>query len=589
MVCAGTGCVSNRSFEIREALVREIEKQGLEDEIQVVMTGCNGFCAEGPLMVVRPDDIFYHQLSQKDIPLLVEEHFLKGRPVSQLMYSPPEEEAPIPKMTDISFFSNQMLIALRNRGLIDPEKIDEYIGRDGYEGLAKALLEMTPEQIIEEVRKSGIRGRGGAGFPTGLKWEFCRNAPGDEKFLICNADEGDPGAFMDRSILESDPHAVLEGMTIASRAIGASEGIVYVRDEYPLALKRLQIATEQAEAYGLLGEDILGSGHNFRVSYIRGGGAFVCGEETALIASVEGYPGRPRPRPPFPAQKGLKSCPTVINNVETLSNIPGIIRRGGDWYAELGTQTSKGTKVFSLVGRVNNTGLVEVPMGTPLRRIVFDIGGGVPDGKRFKAVQSGGPSGGCIPEELIDLPVDYEELTKAGSIMGSGGLIVMDETSCMVDVAHYFLGFLLEESCGKCTPCREGILRMHEILTDVTEGNGTVQQLELLQELALVVKDASLCGLGATAPNPVLTTLKYFRDEYDAHIQEKKCPAGVCQSLITYWIDPDICNGCMVCKRVCPSDAISGEKQKLHTINADVCIKCGACEESCNFDAVLKS
>ncbi|UCD39302.1 MAG: SLBB domain-containing protein, partial [Fidelibacterota bacterium] len=470
MICAGTGCVSNRSFEVKEALEKEIKKHGLDNEIRVVASGCNGFCAEGPLMVVQPEGIFYRQLREKDIPYLVEEHFLKGRPVKKHMYIPPDEELPIPKMSDISFFKHQILVTLRNRGLIDPEKIDEYIGKDGYEGLARALLEMTPEEIIEEVKMSRIRGRGGAGFPTGAKWEFCYNASGNGKFLICNADEGDPGAFMDRSILEADPHAALEGMTIAAKAIGASEGIVYIRDEYPLALRRLQIAIEQAEAYGLLGDDILGSGHSFRVRYVRGGGAFVCGEETALIASLEGYPGRPRPRPPFPVQKGLWDQPTVINNVETLANIPLIIRRGGDWYSQIGTKSSKGTKVFSLVGKVNNTGLVEVPMGTSLRRIVFDIGGGIPNGNKFKAVQSGGPSGGCIPEELIDLPVDYEELAKAGCIMGSGGLIVMDESSCMVDVAHYFLSFLMEESCGKCTPCREGILRMHEILTDITEG-----------------------------------------------------------------------------------------------------------------------
>ncbi len=586
MMCAGTGCVSNRSFQIKEALLQELEKQGLAAEIQVISTGCNGFCAEGPLMVVQPDGVFYRKLTEKNIPHLVEEHFLKGRPVERFMYTPPEEEMPLPRMSDIDFFKHQRLIVLRNRGLIDPENIDEYIGRDGYEGLAKALLEMTPEDIIEEVKKAGIRGRGGAGFPTGVKWEFCYKEPGDEKYLICNADEGDPGAFMDRSVLEADPHAVLEGMTIAGKAIGASEGVVYVRDEYPLALKRLKIAITQAEAYGLLGDDILGSGHNFWVKVVRGGGAFVCGEETALIASLEGYPGRPRPRPPFPAQKGLWDKPTTINNVETLANVPSIIRNGGDWYAAIGTNTSKGTKVFSLVGKVNNTGLVEVPMGTTLRRIIFDIGGGIPKGKKFKAVQSGGPSGGCIPEHLIDLPVDYEELTKAGAIMGSGGLIVMDEASCMVDVARYFLNFLMEESCGKCTPCREGILRMHEILTDITDGVGTPEQLELLEELALVVKDASLCALGGTAPNPVLTTLRYFRHEYEAHINEGRCPAGVCRNLITYSIDPLLCTGCLACQRVCPAEAVTGEKQKPHWINVELCIKCGACQESCNFDAV---
>ncbi|MBI4230280.1 MAG: 4Fe-4S binding protein [Planctomycetes bacterium] len=494
--------------------------------------------------------------------------------------------SPLPRLEDVPFFAHQRLVVMRHRGRIDPERIDDYIALDGYEALPKALLEMTPEKIIGEVKTSLLRGRGGAGFPTGVKWELCRKAPGERKLLICNADEGDPGEFMDRSVLEADPHAVLEGMVIAGHAIGAGEGILYVRDEYPLALRRMQVAIDQAEAYGLLGSDILGSGHSFRIRVIRGGGAFVCGEETALIASVEGRAGRPSPRPPFPAQRGVWGFPTTINNVETLACIPAILLRGGAWYASMGTETSKGTKVFSLVGKVKNTGLVEVPMGTSLRRIVFDIGGGIPDGKRFKAVQSGGPSGGCIPEGLLDLPVDYEALTKAGAIMGSGGLIVMDETSCMVDVARYFLGFLMEESCGKCTPCREGILRMHEILTDFTEGRGTEAQLALLEELAPVVKDASLCALGGTASNPVLSTLRYFRDEYKAHILDRRCPAGVCRSLITYVIDEGRCTGCMVCRRACPAEAISGGKRKPHRIDPERCVKCGACRESCNFDAV---
>lgn len=589
-VCNGTGCVANRSYQVREILQEEIYKHSLEDHILIETKECSGLCEQGPMIAVEPEGINYHSVDISDVPYLVKEHFINGRPAKRLLYQPKKNGRAnsVPHLMDVGFFKHQRLAVLFRRGLIDPESIEDYIALDGYIGLTKALTEMTPDDIIEEVKKSQIRGRGGAGFPAGIKWGFCRNAPGDEKFLICNADEGDPGAFMDRSVLEADPHAILEGMTIAARAFGATRGIVYIRDEYPLALKRLQIAIAQAEDYGLLGNDILGSGFNFQIGYVRGGGAFVCGEETALITSMEGYPGRPRPRPPFPAIKGLWGKPTVINNVETLANIPLIIRRGGDWYAGIGTETSKGTKVFSLVGKVKNTGLVEVPMGTPLRRIIFDIGGGIPDGKKFKAVQSGGPSGGCIPEELIDLPVDYEELAKVGSIMGSGGLIVMDETSCMVDVAQYFLSFLMEESCGKCTPCREGILRMHEILTDITEGEGTLEKLELLKELAPVVKDASLCALGGTAPNPVLTTLRYFYDEYEAHILDKKCPAGVCRSLITFSINAEFCNGCMACKRVCPSDAIIGEKKQLHTIDPALCIKCSACEEICNFGAVVK-
>ncbi|MFQ6676083.1 MAG: NADH-ubiquinone oxidoreductase-F iron-sulfur binding region domain-containing protein [Fidelibacterota bacterium] len=561
---------------------RELTQQEPGERIVLRASACAGLCSREPMATVQwrgMDPVRYGDLTAHKARKIFEEHVHNGRPVKKYA---------LPPDSRMGFFKHQMLVALRNRGLTDPENIDEYIGRHGYEGAARALLEMTPEEIIEEVKRSQIRGRGGAGFPTGLKWEFCRNAPGDGKFLICNADEGDPGAFMDRSILEGDPHSVLEGMTIASRAIGASRGIIYVRDEYPLAMKRLEIAIRQAESYGLLGDNILGSDHTFRVGLVRGGGAFVCGEETALIASVQGMPGRPRPRPPFPAQRGLWNSPTVINNVETLANIPVILRRGGAWYAGIGTETSKGTKVFSLVGKVENTGLVEVPMGTPLRRIIFDIGGGVPNGKRFKAVQTGGPSGGCIPEELLDLPVDYEALTKAGSIMGSGGLIVMDESSCMVDVARYFLNFLMEESCGKCTPCREGILRMHEILTDITGGKGTPQHLELLEELAMVVKDASLCGLGTTAPNPVLTTLRYFRPEYESHVIDGKCPAGVCRDLITYRIDPDLCTGCLVCKRLCPSGAVTGEKRQPHSIDPQLCIKCGACEESCRFDAVIR-
>jgi len=586
LVCTGTGCVSNHAFDIKAALEQEIARQGLANEVAVVTTGCNGFCERGPIMVVQPENIFYQQLKEKDIPFLVEEHFLKGRPVQKLMYVPPKEAVAIPIMSDIEFFKHQLLVVLRNRGRIDPEKIDEYIAYDGYQSMAKALTEMTAEQILQEVKISGLRGRGGAGFPTGVKWEFCRKANGNPKYLICNADEGDPGAFMDRSVLEADPHAVLEGMVIGAKAIGAYEGFVYVRDEYPLALRRINIAIDQATEYGLLGEDILGTGFNFKLNVVRGGGAFVCGEETALIASIEGEVGRPRPRPPYPAEKGLWGKPTNNNNVETWANVPQIILRGGDWFASIGTEKSKGTKVFSLVGKVNNTGLVEVPMGTTLRTIVFDIGGGIPKGKKFKAVQSGGPSGGCVPEELIDLPVDFEKLTEAGAIMGSGGLIVMDEDTCMVDVAKYFVEFLEEESCGKCTPCREGLKRLKEVLTLITQGKGEEYHLEMLDDIALTMKEASLCQLGATAPNPVLTTLKYFREEYEEHIYQRKCRARVCKDLIIYRIIAEKCTGCQRCVRACPTGAITGPRAQPHNLDIEKCIKCGACYEVCKFDAI---
>ncbi len=541
MICAGTACVSNKSFLIKEKLEAELKKQGLEQEALVVMTGCNGFCAVGPVMVVMPDGIFYHSLTEDIIPHLVEEHFLKGRPVQKLMFTPEKEEIVIPKMMDIGFFSRQTLIALRNRGMIDPEKIDEYIAREGYRALAKALSEMTPEDIIAEVKNSGLRGRGGGGFPTGIKWELCRRQPGDVKYIICNADEGDPGAYMDRSIVEADPHSVLEGMLIGARAIGASEGYVYIRAEYPLAMNRLKIAIEQAKEYGLIGENIFDTDFSFNIHIKQGAGAFVCGEETSLIASIEGRPPEPRQRPPYPVESGLWGRPTNINNVETWATVPPIITRGAGWFSSIGTQLSKGTKVFSLVGKINNTGLVEVPMGITLKEIVYDIGGGIPKNKKFKAVQTGGPSGGCIPAGLMNLPVDYEKLTEAGSIMGSGGLIVMDEDTCVVDVAKYFIEFTNDESCGKCTSCREGSAVMLDILKKICRGEGEEEDLQILEEFSNAVKNASMCGLGQTLPNPVLSTLKYFRDEYIEHTNYKRCPALVCKNIIS-----------SACQHTCP-------------------------------------
>lgn len=590
MLCAGTTCVSNGSLKIKDALEREIGKHNLQHEVQVVMTGCNGFCANGPIMVVQPEQIFYQFLTEENIAHLVEEHLLKGRPVKQLMYTPPQQELPLPRMSDIGFFKKQRLIALRNRGLIDPEKIDEYIARGGYQALVKALTSMTPQEIIEEIKNSGLRGRGGAGFPTGVKWEICARSPGNVKYVVANADEGDPGAFMDRSIIESDPHAMLEGMIIGARAIGATHGFIYVRFEYPLARERLIKAIEQAREYGLLGDDILGTGMSFDISINRGAGAFVCGEETSLIASIEGNSPEPRVRPPFPAESGIWGKPTTINNVETWATVPEIINRGAKWFASIGTETSKGTKVFSLVGKVRNTGLVEVPMGISLREIVFDIGGGIAGDKKFKAVQTGGPSGGCIPASLLDLPIDYEKLAEVGSIMGSGGMIVLDEDDCMVDVARFYLQFLREESCGKCTACREGLDVMFGILTRITEGNGTEKDIELLEELSTAVKEAALCGLGATAPNPVLSTLRYFRDEYEAHIRQKRCPALVCRNLVHYYINPDKCKACMLCLKACPVEAIRGEKKQAHVIDQLKCTKCGSCVAACpeKFAAIEK-
>lgn len=586
LVCAGTGCVACGSYEIKDALEKEITKRRLQEEIDVIATGCNGFCERGPIVVVQPDGIFYQRLKKEDIPYLVEEHLLKGRPVKKLMYVPPKEKEPVPKMSDIGFFKHQRLIVLRNRGRIDPENIEEYVAFDGYQALEKALTAMKPENIIKEIKESGLRGRGGAGFPTGLKWERCRNAPGNVKYIVCNGDEGDPGAFMDRSVLEADPHAVIEGMVIGAKAIGAQKGYIYVRTEYPLALKRIKIAINQAEKYGLLGKNILGTQFDFSIEVSRGAGAFVSGEETALLAAIEGRIGVPRQRPPYPVQKGLFRKPTVINNVETWANVPQIVQKGAKWFSEMGTETSKGTKIFSLVGKINNTGLVEVPMGITLQEIVYEIGGGIPKNKQFKAVQTGGPSGGCIPNDLLKLPIDYESLTQAGSMMGSGGMIVMDEDTCMVDVAKYFMNFLRDESCGKCLSCREGTQRMWEILDKITKGKGSAEDLIILEELAHAVKDASMCGLGQTAANPIFSTIRYFRDEYITHIKEKKCPAKVCKPLIKYTIIPERCTGCLACLKVCPAEAISGERKKVHKINQDKCTKCGSCLQICRFEAV---
>ena len=589
LLCAGTGCVSNGSYRIKEVLERELAKHNLQDEVAVVMTGCNGFCAQGPVMTVQPDGIFYQLLLDEDIPQLVEEHFLKGRPVKRLMYTPPEEKAPVPKMSEIGFFRKQRLIALRNRGLIDPENIEEYIARSGYRGLAKALSTMTPEQIIEEVKNSQLRGRGGAGYPTGVKWQSAARHSSDVKYIICNADEGDPGAFMDRSIIEGDPHAVLEGMAIAGRAVGSSHGLVYIRAEYPIALERLNLAISQAREYGLLGKAIFGTDFDFDIAVFQGAGAFVCGESSAMRASIQGEPPEPSAKHTHATEAGLWEKPTVLNNVETLAVVPEIIRRGAGWFAGIGTEQSKGTKVFSLVGKVKNTGLVEVPMGTSLRDIIFDIGGGIQGDRKFKAVQTGGPSGGCLPASLLDMPVDYERLSEAGSMMGSGGMIVMDEDTCMVDVARYFLDFLRDESCGKCTACREGVDAMHQLVSDICAGKGKEEHISLLEELGQAVKDASMCALGSTASNPVLSTLRYFSDEYEAHIREHRCPAGVCKALLTYRIDPEKCKACLLCNKNCPQNAISGVKKKPQRIDQEKCIKCGVCRDVCKFEAVTAS
>lgn len=588
MICTCTNCISNGALQIKDALEKEIQKRDLENDIQVVPTGASGLCVKGPILIVQPDGIFYQLLKVEHIPHLVEEHFLKGRPVKSLMYIPPGEEVPIPKMVDIPFFKRQRLVALRNRGLIDPEKIDEYIARDGYKALAKALTQMRPKEVIKEIKKSGLRGRGGAGFPTGLKWEFCRKAKGDPKYVICNADEGDPGAFMDRSIIEADPHSILEGMTIGAYAIGASQGYIYIRIEYPLAIERMVVAIKQAREYGLLGKNIFETDFNFDIKIFRGAGAFVCGEETSLIASIEGRPAEPRQRPPFPAQSGLWGKPTNINNVETWANVPVIINWGEKWFSEIGTETCRGTKVFSLAGNINNAGLVEVPMGITLREMVYDIGGGIPYEKKFKAVQIGGPSGGFIPSELLDLQVDYERLTEAGAIMGSGGMVVLDEDTCMVDIAKYFLRFTNDESCGRCNSCREGSEALLEILNKISNGEGEEGDIIFLEELGQAIKDASLCGLGQTLPNPVLSILMHFKDEYVAHIKDKKCTAGICKALVQYFVDEEKCNGCLLCVKNCPQNAITGQRKEPQTIDQDRCIKCNICYEVCKFNAIQR-
>lgn len=588
LVCGGTGCTSSGSEQIVAVLEQEIQKQGLADEVKVVKTGCFGLCALGPIMIVYPEGSFYSMVKPQDIEEIVSEHLLKGRIVKRLLYSETVQGANVKSLNETNFYKNQHRVALRNCGVINPENIEEYIGFHGYEALGKVLTEMTPQQVIDTILDSGLRGRGGAGFPTGLKWKFAAGNDADQKYVCCNADEGDPGAFMDRSILEGDPHVVIEAMAIAGYAIGATQGYVYIRAEYPIAVKRLSIAIQQAKEYGLLGKNIFDSGFDFDLDIRLGAGAFVCGEETALMTSIEGHRGEPRPRPPFPAVKGLFQKPTILNNVETYANVPQIILNGADWFKAMGTEKSKGTKVFALGGKINNTGLVEVPMGTTLRTIVEEIGGGIPNGKKFKAAQTGGPSGGCIPASLIDTEIDYDNLIAIGSMMGSGGLIVMDEDTCMVDIAKFFLEFTVDESCGKCTPCRVGTKRMYEILDKISKGKATMEDLDRLEKLCYFIKENSLCGLGQTAPNPVLSTLRYFRDEYEAHIVDKVCPAGVCKGLVTYNIDPAKCKGCTLCARACPAGAISGVVKNAHVIDRNKCVKCGACIEKCRFDAIYK-
>ncbi len=588
LVCGGTGCTSSNSQKIIEAMQAELKAKGLENEVQVIRTGCFGLCALGPIMIVYPEGCFYSEVKVEDVPEIVEEHLLKGRMVKRLLYKETVTPEKIKGLNDTDFYKKQKRVALRNCGVINPEDINEYIAYDGYQALAKCLTEYTPEQVIQIVKDSGLRGRGGGGFPTGLKWSFTAANKADQKYVVCNADEGDPGAFMDRSVLEGDPHCIIEAMTICGYATGATEGYIYVRAEYPIAVARLQIAINQAKEMGLLGKNIFNSGFDFELHVKLGAGAFVCGEETALMTSIEGNRGEPRPRPPYPAVKGLFGKPTTENNVETFANIPTIIRKGADYFASMGTEKSKGTKVFALGGKIKNTGLVEIPMGTTLREIIEEIGGGIPNGKKFKAAQTGGPSGGCIPAHLMDTPIDYDNLTAIGCMMGSGGLIVMDEDNCMVDIAKFFLDFTVDESCGKCTPCRVGTKRLRELLEKITDGKATLEDLDKLEELCHYIKENSLCGLGQTAPNPVLATLKFFREEYVAHVVDKRCPAGVCKKLLSFAIVEDKCKGCTACARKCPVGAISGSVKQPHSIDTTKCIKCGVCADTCRFDAIIK-